>query len=100
MIPTFGTVFFLKAFLILMKITLNLRFAQDIVTNMVSDGVQIKRIVQPQINGHLMASQCRERGISLRHSKLLYQQTGVLLPVGSRELLATLLSLKMNANFT
>ena len=29
-----------------------------------------------------------ERGISLRHSKLLYLETGVLLPVGSREFLA------------
>jgi hypothetical protein len=36
----------------------------------------------------------RERGVSLRHSKLLYQQTGVLLPVGSREFLPILLSLK------
>lgn len=33
-----------------------------------------------------------ERGISLHHSKLLYQQTGVLLPVGSHEFLAILLS--------
>ena len=65
----------------LMKVTLSLRSAQDIETNLASDGARIKGIVQPQVNGHLMASQCQ----GIRHSKLLYQQTGVLLPVGSRE---------------
>ena len=44
-----------------MKVTLNLRFAQDIGTNLASDGSRIKRFIQPQVNGRLMASQCRER---------------------------------------
>lgn len=44
-----------------MKVTLNLRFAQGIGTNLASDGARIKQIVQPPVNGHLMASQCRGR---------------------------------------
>lgn len=40
-----------------------------------------------------------ERGISLRHSKLLYQQTKVLLSVGSREFLAILLSSQIECFF-
>lgn len=49
----------------LMKVTLSFRFAQDIETNLASDGTRIKGIVQPLVNGHLMASQCRgERNFS------------------------------------
>ena len=69
------------------KVTLKSQFAQGIATNLASDGAPTKQIVLlvPREWSSHGNSVSGERGISLRHSKLLHEQAQVLLPVGSRE---------------